>query len=135
MKKMIKDELNKGITQRDLAKRIGVSHGTIQKILFTDTKYTYETRKKVADYFRVPVAHFYDAPESAPSPTQHAAPTDHRLEDLKNSIIRLHEINAEMHRTIIDLGAEIGKIKDRMLDAAETGDVHRLRLVVRSEKK
>ncbi|MFA5261328.1 MAG: helix-turn-helix transcriptional regulator [Candidatus Omnitrophota bacterium] len=60
MKDLILSELNNGVTQRDLANKIHVSQGTIQKILFTETKFTHETRKKVADYFRVPVSDFYD---------------------------------------------------------------------------
>lgn len=60
MRDLIKAELNKDITQRDLAGKIGFSHSTIQKILFTETKHTYEIRKKVADYFGVPVSDFYD---------------------------------------------------------------------------
>ena len=45
MRDLIKDALNKGLTQRELANKIGFSHGTVQKILFTNTKFTYETRR------------------------------------------------------------------------------------------
>lgn len=101
MKEMIKAELNKGITQRDLAMRIGFSHSTIQKILFTDTKCTYETRKKVADYFRVPVSHFYDASvEAVPSP---APATD--AEYWKNKYISCMEELNEAHKKIDRLTA------------------------------
>lgn len=74
MRELIKSELNKGITQRELAGKIGFSHSTIQKILFTETKHTYEIRKKVADYFGVPVSDFYSSTpvkgemKSTPSP-------------------------------------------------------------------
>lgn len=145
MRDMIKEELNKGVTQRDLAKRIGFSHGTIQKILFTDTKYTYETRKKVADYFRVPVAHFYDAanevtPKQAdPKPPDPKPPNIDFLHSLiliqATSIAELHRCINDLHGSIRELGGEIGEIKNRMLDAADSGDVHRLRLVVRNGEK
>lgn len=49
MRDLIKDALNKGLTQRELANKIGFSHGTVQKILFTNTKFTYETRRAGCD--------------------------------------------------------------------------------------
>ena len=77
MRELIKSELNKGITQRDLAGKLHFSHSTIQKILFTETKHSYDIRKKVADYFHVPVSDFYDdnsIPSGQPEHPLTAAP-------------------------------------------------------------
>lgn len=135
MKEMIIAELNKGITQRDLAKRVGFSHGTIQKILFTSTKFTYETRKKVADYFRIPVSRFYDTTETVPSPpTSAPAPTNDllthtvKMQDIRIAELQktVNELQAALQKLTDDTGHEIGEIKNRMIDTASSGDYHRL---------
>jgi transcriptional regulator with XRE-family HTH domain len=149
MKEMLKAELNKGITQRDLAMRIGFSHSTIQKILFTDTKCTYETRKKVADYFRVPVSHFYDASiEAIPNPSPAPSTTSDllfkalmdRIDAQGKALQGLQDLIAgqqvhinNLNETLDKLGGEIGHVKIRMIDAARSGDIHRLELI-RSKK-
>lgn len=44
------------------------------------------------------------------------------IAELRKEIMRLQGY-------IIDMGGEIGRIKDRMLDASQTGDIHRLGIV------
>jgi len=110
MKELIKNELSRGTTQRDLASKIGFSHSTIQKILFTNTRCTYETRKKVADYFRVPVEQFYDvdagiASRPAILPVAAGKRTDISLAELAQKYIAALE--------------ETGKLKDQRIQDLE----------------
>lgn len=59
LKEMIENELKKkDISQIKLSKEIGISQGTIYKILHTDTQTSIEVLDKVANYFHVPVAQF-----------------------------------------------------------------------------
>jgi transcriptional regulator with XRE-family HTH domain len=70
MRELVEAELNRGIKQRPLAERIGISQGTVQKILYSETtNFSYDVRKKVADYFKVDVSTFY----SDASPLPHTA--------------------------------------------------------------
>ncbi len=161
MRELIKDALNKGLTQRELAEKIGFSHSTIQKILFTNTKCTYETRKKVADYFRVPVAQFYDAVVDLPyqQTTSTEPPASYKRDDptsmpmrdvvaMHGDLIRemqrtlnhlieknayldkaIHDLDQSIHdldQSIIKHGTEIGRIRDKMDAAAQSGDINRL---------
>lgn len=107
MRELIQAQLNKGVTQRELAGKIGFSHSTIQKILFTDTKCTYETRKLVADYFHVPVSDFYDQPAgiipTGKPPQKESAPAD--AETWKNKYIACMEELIEAKREIERLKA------------------------------
>lgn len=120
MKTLIEREIEKGVSRRALASRVGVSLGTVQNILYGDTEIKNSTLEKFARYFKVPI----DRP-SISSPT---AATSAELMEMQRSIIKLHEC-------ITALGSEIGRIKDRLLDAAESGDVHRLRLVASNGRK
>jgi len=69
LKNLIENELNKGISQNKLSADIKVSQGTIQKILYRYTNIDsldIPTLKKLAAYFRKPMAYFLDpAPEDA----------------------------------------------------------------------
>lgn len=65
MVELVKNELSKGLTQMGLAKKIGISQGGIQDILYSKKNFTYETRKKVADYFHIPITMLYDEPAEA----------------------------------------------------------------------
>jgi len=59
LKEMIENELKKkDISQIKLSKEIGISQGTIYKILHTDTQTSIEVLDKIATYFHVPVAQF-----------------------------------------------------------------------------
>lgn len=135
MRELIQNELKKGLTQRELAQKIGFSHGTIQKILFTDTRFTFETRKKVADYFRVPVAQFYEDIEVAEAiAVKTSMPhQESKIDDLQRSVMRLYESLVDLQKQLLkidhDLGQEIGTIKDRLMDAAATGDIKRLDII------
>lgn len=55
IKTLIMDALNKDEKQIDLARKIGISQSTIQKILYTNTSPTVATINKIANYFNVPV--------------------------------------------------------------------------------
>lgn len=48
--------------------------------------------------------------------------------DTKAVEVTLRDV-MKLQQSIIELGAEIGKIKDRMLDAAQTGDIKMLGIV------
>lgn len=132
MRELIQNELKKGLTQRELAQKIGFSHGTVQKILFTDTRFTFETRKKVADYFRVPVAQFYDdiGPSESFTVRTSTPPPESKIDELQRSIVRLYESLVDLQNQLVkidhNLGQEIGAIKDRLMDAASSGDIKRL---------
>ena len=133
LRDLIEKELKKdGINQTILAKRIGISQPTIYKILYTDTKQKYETRKKVADYFRIPVAQFYDDIGVTENVTVRTStpPPDWKIDDLQRSIVRLYESLVELQNQLVkidhNLGQEIGTIKDRLMDAASSGDIKRL---------
>ncbi|HDZ62533.1 MAG TPA: XRE family transcriptional regulator [Nitrospirae bacterium] len=56
IRKLIKDDIDSGTKQITLARGIGLSQSSIQKILYTDTKPTVETVKKIAAYYNVLVA-------------------------------------------------------------------------------
>ena len=43
-----------------------------------------------------------------------------------NSIVEMQRAINRLHEMIIDLGGEIGDIKNRMIDTAMTGDIQRL---------
>lgn len=55
-KVLIKGAIDKGKRQIHLANEIGISSSSIQKILYTNTKPTVETLRKIAVYFKVPIA-------------------------------------------------------------------------------
>jgi len=131
MKELIKGELNKGITQRELANKVHVSQGTIQKILFTDTKFTYETKKKVADYFGVPVSDFYDG-TTGPGEPKAAEPPASRDPLLQSLLLNIQQLTDAVKASNERIDAQgthignIGKALDRLNDSvqeyAQTGD-------------
>lgn len=55
IRELIQREIDKGVKQIALARGIGISQSSIQKILYTDTKHTLDTIKKVAAYFKIPL--------------------------------------------------------------------------------
>ncbi len=57
-KELIENDLNKGETQTGVAAKIGVSNATIYKILYTQTRPTVATLKKIAKAYGVPVTSF-----------------------------------------------------------------------------
>ncbi len=62
-KELIENDLAKGETQTGIASKIGVSNATIYKILYTQTKLTVETLKKIAKAYGVPLSSFLVAEE------------------------------------------------------------------------
>jgi transcriptional regulator with XRE-family HTH domain len=57
-KELIENDLKKGETQTGVAMKIGVSNATIYKILYTQTRPTVATLKKIAKAYGVPVSSF-----------------------------------------------------------------------------
>lgn len=58
LKELIKEKLNSGMTQYELADLVGISQGSIQKYLSTNTVPTLETLKKFANAFNIPLNSF-----------------------------------------------------------------------------
>ncbi len=57
-KELIENDLKKGETQTGVAMKIGVSNATIYKILYTQTRPTVATLKKIAKAYGVPITTF-----------------------------------------------------------------------------
>ena len=96
MKELIEQELKQDIKQRALARAMRISHGTLQNILFTDTKCTYETREKIAKYFKVPVSQFYDEnSDIIPART-----ISHDYDKLKDELIACQRDLIQAHKEI-----------------------------------
>lgn len=113
MRELIKAVLNKDITQRDLAGKIGFSHSTIQKILFTETKHTYEIRKKVADYFGVPVSDFYEGEPGATGQRTDIALRDiAAARDQQSSPRKIKEQSSTYNFNKYKVVTEVGEILD-----------------------
>jgi len=125
MRELIKNELKRDINQRELAGKIGFSQGTLQKILFTETKFTYDTRKKVADYFHVPVSQFYDQnesppdahppPDSSPSPPASVA-YDLLIKSLMDRLEEHKEIHKALNNRIGNLAKALQSATDHIED-------------------
>ena len=109
VKELVQKEIDKGVSRRELARRCNVSLGTIQNVLLGDTEIKNSTLEKISLYFKVQT----DRPAIAIPSNNQATLRD---------ILKLHE---EIHK----LATEIGEIKTRMLDAAQTGDLKRLGMV------
>ncbi len=62
-KELIENDLARGETQTGIAAKIGVSNATIYKILYTQTKLTVATLKKIAKAYGVPLSSFLVAEE------------------------------------------------------------------------
>ena len=62
-KELIEKDLANGETQTGIAAKIGVSNATIYKILYTQTRMTVETLKKVARAYGVSLSSFLVAEE------------------------------------------------------------------------
>lgn len=64
LRRRINEKLQGDISQDALAEAIGISQATIHKILYTETKHTFDVLQRCADYFQVPISQFYEG-ESA----------------------------------------------------------------------
>ena len=58
LKKLLRVTIDKGISQTQIAKVMGVSQSTIYKMLETDTKHDLTTLNKAAVYFQMPLSEF-----------------------------------------------------------------------------
>jgi transcriptional regulator with XRE-family HTH domain len=65
LKKLLKATIDKGISQTQIAKVMGVSQATIYKMLETDTKHDLTTLNKAAIYFQVPLSEFLEDEENS----------------------------------------------------------------------
>jgi SOS-response transcriptional repressor LexA len=79
VRELLKKEIAKGKKQIVLANEIGVSHGTIYKLLNTDTRPTTETLKKIADYFKVPLTNLIEPGERSGVPGAAGEKGIHRI--------------------------------------------------------
>ena len=63
LKKLLRVEIDKGISQTQIAKAMGVSQATIYKMLETDTKHDLTTLNKAAIYFQMPLSELLEDEE------------------------------------------------------------------------
>jgi transcriptional regulator with XRE-family HTH domain len=59
-KEFIKSKVLSGISQTDIARKCGISNGTITKILYSETKLTLDTIKKIAIAYGLPLSYFLE---------------------------------------------------------------------------
>jgi transcriptional regulator with XRE-family HTH domain len=64
LKKLLRVKIDKGISQTEIAKVMGVSQATIYKMLETDTNHDLNTLNKAAAYFQIPLSEFLEDAES-----------------------------------------------------------------------
>lgn len=90
IRKLIKEELDAGVSQRDLAWKIGVSHPTIQNILYDpDKKFKVETFRLIADYFKIQLS---DLLSGTPTQILSSAESNNRLSpSLKTSLSAIYK--------------------------------------------
>ena len=63
LKKLLRIKINKGISQTQIAKAMGISQATIFKMLETDTKHDLTTLNKAAIYFQMPLSELLEDEE------------------------------------------------------------------------
>lgn len=120
---MIEQELKKGTSRRRLASLVGVSLGTVQNILLGDTEIKKSTLDKFSRYFNLPIEQSLTINVADQIKAKDAiAGLQISINDLYSAIVKLHQI-------VDSQAAEIGAIKDRLLDASATGDIKRLDIV------
>lgn len=128
---LIKDELNKGLTQRDLATRIRISHGTIQKILFTETEQKVATLQKIADYFKIPIHEIMGGgsdpagSRGKPSPSLQERYIARLEKEIDIASDRIKEQGKRLDKQaehLLLLHARISEIEKRLREFADTGD-------------
>ncbi len=59
LREKLNGEITKGISKRELGKRIGIPFTSINNYLDTETVPTIDSLEKIADYFRVHVSYFF----------------------------------------------------------------------------
>ena len=116
IKELIEAEKKKGISLREIARRSGVSMGTIQNILIGDTETRRSSLEKLARYFGKSIE-----PSLIPSPPD--APT---LRDILNLQEAMRILTNDMGHEIGKLKEQVIKIQERMLDASTSKDISRL---------
>ena len=116
IKELIEAEKKKGISLREIARRSGVSMGTIQNILIGDTETRRSSLEKLARYFGKPI-------EPSLLPPSPDAPT---LRDILNLQEAMRILTREMGTEIGKLKEQVIRIQERMLDASTSKDISRL---------
>ena len=79
-RELIKNKVAEGISQTEIARKCGISNGTITKILYSDTKLTLETIRKIARAYNIRLSDLIsDIPENERS----GYTTNHHRQTLK----------------------------------------------------
>ncbi len=110
-KELIENDLEKGETQTGVAMKIGVSNATIYKILYTQTKPTVDTLRKIATAYGLPVSSFLVAEGEEP----YASSTLNAKEQNLVSMFRKldeHRQNRFLEN-LEDMVAAAGTLKDK----------------------
>jgi transcriptional regulator with XRE-family HTH domain len=121
-KELIEKDLAKGETQTGIAAKIGVSNATIYKILYTQTRLTVATLKKVARAYGVPLSSFLVAEEEE----QYASLSlTEKEQELVNIFRKLDEVRQdrllENIKDMILALAELRRRGDTAKDSHESG--------------
>lgn len=116
-KDLINRELGKGVSRRELARRCGVSLGTIQNILLGDTEIKNSTLKKISDYFKVEIEYV------KPEPAIYRAIRE-----------RQDESGYSNHHVIADVGAILGSGNTEIINAL-VSNVREFKRAVTTTKK
>lgn len=102
------------LSQRELAKGVGVSLGTIQNALYGYVEFKKETKIKFSQYFKKPIPDLF--------------PGTFITQPVQDETYMMKEI-IRLKNDIIDLGREIGDIKSHLITAGRTGNIKELMLI------
>lgn len=124
-KELIEKDLKKGDTQTGVAMKIGVSNATIYKILYTQTRPTVATLKKIAKAYGVPVSSFLVAEGE-----EHysSSPLTDREQNLITMFRKLDERRQNRFlENLEDMMLATGEMKDRSAPAKDVKESGRKR--------
>lgn len=116
LRSRINEKLQGDISQDALAEAIGISQATIHKILYTETKHTFDVLQRCADYFQVPISQFYDGESGATGQRTDTALRDiAAARDQQRAEEKGGDYTEILKRYIIRLETENEKLKDEIL--------------------
>lgn len=87
-KEFIKNEVDRGISQTEIANKVGVSNATVYKMLYTNTTLTLATIKKIAKAYGKPLSFFIaeEGPVWENGTTEKMSPKEKKLLQLFRSL-------------------------------------------------